>query len=130
MRKYIIFIVLILLISSKSNASEMTRFSFICKDLSFTINPSVQTIEFSNIHLFSVAEMIAGIPMGYTTQNLKAVNTQYNWHNTTIITIDFDKEIRRYFDGEMAEIEFSFDDNDGIYLEAKKLACKTGVNNI
>jgi hypothetical protein len=130
MKKYIIVMALSLFVSFNANAEDMREISFNCHDLAFTVIPSVNTISFSNIELFSIAEMISDIPIGYNLKTGNTINAKYHWNNTTLIKLVFDKEIKEYVDGEMADIRFSFDDNDGIYLEDQSLKCKAKVKNL
>lgn len=130
MRKYIVVIILTLLFSFNANAEKMQEYSFHCPELSFAIIPSVTTINFSNIDLFSIAEMVADRPIGYTQNSGKTINANFHWYYTTVIELKFQKGITEYADGEEAEVKFSFDDNDGISLEDQSLKCKVRVKNI
>lgn len=124
MKKHIIFLAISLFLSSNASSAQIKIHSFKCPELAFAITPSLSTINFSNIELFSIAEMVSDLPIGFTSNSNKTLIAKYHWHSTTVIELRFSKDFKTYNDGEVADVILSFDDNDGIYLEDQSLKCK------
>lgn len=123
MKKPILFLIFIFLFSKNAVGADLEKTTFTCPDLTFTVSPVVNTVNFSNIRAFGVGEMISDIPIGMTLNKNSVMKAEYNWYYTTKIEIKFDQKLWQYEHNGVANIEFSFDDDDGIYLEAEPLKC-------
>ncbi|WP_028864790.1 hypothetical protein [Psychromonas aquimarina] len=122
-------LLLLLTVSASSFAADfkMDTAKFDCPDLEFELNLTTNTVTFSNIRYFGIAEMIADAPLGFTWSRKDTVKAEYNWFYTTEIKIRFLKKIYEMESGSYTDIFVEFDDNDGItnsYNSNKKMTCK------
>ncbi len=128
MRKTIFFLIFISVLTTSITNAESSRIklyytTFTCPDLTFTVSPAFNTVNFSNIRAFGVGEMLADVPMGMTLDQDSVMKAEFNWYYTTEITIKLNKQLWQYEISELAEIDFSFDDGDGIRLKGEQKKC-------
>ncbi len=128
MKKLFLLFILTASLSSNVNSDELHKVTFTCPELIFTLTPSINSVSFSNITIFGIAEMIPDIPLGSTFTKHNTLRAEYHWDYVTSIDIEFPKQVLEFKNGDTTVIKFSFDDGDGVYLDDESLQCSVNIN--